>query len=1022
MGVGSSGYLYKPDREGGASHGLVILPPQYNNQVQSVHVVDSEGNILDEGNYRHPYKTGGGIWDFKQQGGSYGTDTQVRVTLDNGEQVYYGGGGAGRDEGGAISAGQVGGGGTASGGRTVGTGANQVFIPDFVNFNPEEFYISLQQALDAAHQEGNYNIGKYTENFGRAEKFAMDTLDTEAKGLESYIPRSSKLIRQADAQGNADILAASEVFDARNQGAARKATLGNVQLRKSLFEQQFPGVFKSQDALRTGAESDLARIRKRESEPFLDSVIKETAARSARNNAADIAASGGFGINSGAGTNLVDRFDFDTRIKLREQELQSERAGDQAISNAESSVQNAIIGSQNLFSGVIAPGIQDFKSIQPTPRVTDIGGQIRAMPTRDAGSIRSQVTQDLTNISTISPTTAFNGSIDTQKYNSGIGLQALQFQQMQNNVVASAENSAVALDKGDQVRQEQLDAFYAGLQAREDSQNTQGITQLATTGLGILGNLISDYQSKDPNSAEGQAAHSGISGFLTDFVNTIKGGANIASDFLNNTFGLDLGKFDIGSEASPGLDFGGIFNGGNSQTGTYGGDAYLNSLNQNSTLGGINTEDLGSTGFNYDTATTPSQLEDISLGDYNLGSNSDFGADLGKSLNLAQVKSVASGVDTLSKSDVTNSFFDPKQRGGLIEKAPALGISAQTIVQGWNLYDKWGSMTPTQRGTAAASYLTSLASQTGVISGSVPGAVTNLLTQSANLYSNYGKMTDGQRAQVAIQTTGALGTLAATIGQVGGPIGAAIAFGAAGLGRAANVAISQGVNGRDAFNVLANPITSYGVDYANNLTGGNISRRDATNISMFSNPLTTPIAVADQIFNLDLDFTSGKPKTQQFRDALRNGLESIGLATKQDGSHKIQLADGSFFDIGKDGNNKLKNVGKNIDGKTDRHYYDVDFSNPIAPEVVGWTNALSRVLFRSEAGSKFVGHLTNAAMSTDPTSLKASKANLQTFATNAGIDYNTGVQVLTKLRDAKQLSQEDYAAYRNGWMSLMLTK
>lgn len=113
MGVGRDGYLYKPAGEN-SGRGLAILPPNLSGQVASVAIVDGQGNVLDEGRYRHPYETGGSIFDFNYTGGTYGTETKLRVTLDDGRVVYFGGGN-GRDEGGII--GQEGGSGQTAGGN-----------------------------------------------------------------------------------------------------------------------------------------------------------------------------------------------------------------------------------------------------------------------------------------------------------------------------------------------------------------------------------------------------------------------------------------------------------------------------------------------------------------------------------------------------------------------------------------------------------------------------------------------------------------------------------------------------------------------------------------------------------------------------------------------------------------------------------------------------------------------------------------------------------------------------------------
>lgn len=115
MAVGREGYLYKPVGEN-SGRGVVILPPNLSGQVSSVAVVDEQGNVLDEGRYRRAFEHGGGIFDLNYTGGTYGTNTKIQVTLDDGRKVYFGGGSGGRDEGGVI--GQEGGTGqTAQGGN-----------------------------------------------------------------------------------------------------------------------------------------------------------------------------------------------------------------------------------------------------------------------------------------------------------------------------------------------------------------------------------------------------------------------------------------------------------------------------------------------------------------------------------------------------------------------------------------------------------------------------------------------------------------------------------------------------------------------------------------------------------------------------------------------------------------------------------------------------------------------------------------------------------------------------------------
>lgn len=102
--------------------------------------------------------------------------------------------------------------------------------------------------------------------------------------------------------------------------------------------------------------------------------------------------------------------------------------------------------------------------------------------------------------------------------------------------------------------------------------------------------------------------------------------------------------------------------------------------------------------------------------------------------------------------------------------------------------------------------------------------------------------------------------------------------------------------------------------------------------------------------------TGGKSKDQQARDKARGALQEAGIA-----DDKFMV---SGLDIGKDGGAMLTNVGENIDGKKERHYYDVDFSNPLAKASVTKVDPYVKALLGEGAGDKLksdtTGMLINA--------------------------------------------------------------
>ena len=1073
-----------------------------------------------------------------------------------------GGGSASGDTGGSTggSSGQTGGssgggnngGLTPTGGGSIGggsfetgstAGGNEVAVPAPVTFDPAAYFISLGTALDAAHKEGDYNIGKYKDYFKDSRDLAFQNLDTEATGLESYLPRTTNLIRNADRQGNEDILNYSDVFDARNAPATRAATLGNVSLRQQLFSGIDPNATADLQAqkgrftkdvgdIRSREAADQARVRSEESKPFLSSILKEQAIRNARSAAADNAASTGFGADSSAGMSLIDKFDTNTRVQLEQLDRQDRRIGDQNIYNAsthtdasintaEGQLTNTLVQGEQLFNSVIAPGIRDFTPIQPTPRITDIGGQIRAMPAVDAGTLQRGFTNDQANISLLSPGQVFSGSIDVQKYNSGVGIEALGFQQGLNNTAAGAVNTGLNLDKGDQQFQQQLDAFQNGLDSRNQSQGIQALTSLATGGLGVLGNLLFSGGGAGGGGFQGVSTGGGITGIGTSGTggnvspvgvgggggvgvsgggafSGVSGDANFGGNgvpdapvFIGGSSG---GGFDLDSN----LDFGaGSLSGeGASEIsasgdsfafkGTGGGphslaqpatDQYMRKVASNDFKPDMSNHDYSSPGdaFDFSKVNTGYQPTDFKLNPkdvYNY--DGGMGSDQNEFLPLGRVKSESSGVQVAQKADVIKSFYDSSLRPAAISSASNYGMPATLATASYDLFDTWHTTPDSERAQKASSLLRDMsdhlsnfvpgspattkpvpaasktgkptarstagvvaaqAAQTGAsvagsavaansapgtvgqIGGSNVGAVIQLMSQGSSIFKNWDKMNTQQRFQAASGVIGSLGTIAAHIAGIGGPVGAAAAFGAGAFGNAVGTLVDTGIDGRHSFATVESPLSTHAVGMLNNLTGNRINQKDADHAALFLDPtgIGAVVAAADSIFGLDLDFTSGKPKEQKFRDSLRGYLKDSGVISS---NYQMRLADGSTFDFGKDGHAKLPNVGTNIDGKAERSYFDIDWSNPIAKQVVSWADPLTRVLFRSDQGKKIIGHVVNAATNADPTDLQQAKSNLKNLAVEGGLTYAKGIQILNSIK--KDLKPDEIQAFKNGWIDLML--
>ena len=104
-------------------------------------------------------------------------------------------------------------------------------------------------------------------------------------------------------------------------------------------------------------------------------------------------------------------------------------------------------------------------------------------------------------------------------------------------------------------------------------------------------------------------------------------------------------------------------------------------------------------------------------------------------------------------------------------------------------------------------------------------------------------------------------------------------------------------------------------------------------------------------------FGSGKPESQKKRDQVRKWMQDNQII---DQNWSVTLADGSKYDIGIDGKNKLTN----LDGTT-RNHYDVDFSHPLAAQTVAWANPIFEALLgdQEDLKTQFVGYFVNAALS-----------------------------------------------------------
>lgn len=397
MGVGSSGYLYKPAGEN-SGRGLAILPANLTNRVNAVHIVDADGNELDSGRFRHPYENGGGIWDFSKSGGSYGTGTQVRVTLDDGSTVYYGGG-QGRYDGGPVDSGNTGASGSggaggfmpggAQGGGSVGASALPFWLPypqfptvDFPEIDKANY--NFTDPTEFAKKFGDVNRGEVQKNFAQSKDMALDTLDTELKALEGYAPAAAALARS---QASAD--------NTFNQ-SQRTSQLNTVLPRANELYKRLDTTLRNQ--------ADRAESYARGEIP--DANLDSARELNIRSRAADASGFSGIGPNSMAAAKTSDLMSADSRLQL-------------------SQYGESLIG-QNTGQQEQLLGQEAELKLAPTEYI-NAGQQIKVTPPVSASQLTYEGLSAINSSTLLSPGAAFQGEIQQNQYDTSLAQRTAEF-------------------------------------------------------------------------------------------------------------------------------------------------------------------------------------------------------------------------------------------------------------------------------------------------------------------------------------------------------------------------------------------------------------------------------------------------------------------------------------------------------------------------------------------------------------------------------------------------------------------
>lgn len=234
----------------------------------------------------------------------------------------------------------------------------------------------------------------------------------------------------------------------------------------------------------------------------------------------------------------------------------------------------------------------------------------------------------------------------------------------------------------------------------------------------------------------------------------------------------------------------------------------------------------------------------------------------------------------------------------------------------------------------------------------------------------------------AIPETGGLGSALSTAGQIIGPV----------------------VGGLGAYDLFS---------HNDDLQQGGSALQGAASGAAIGSPFGPPGMAIGAIIGgisgfLHAKFGSSKGKEQLERDAVRSHLQENGIL---DDNYMLTLADGTRFDLGKDGNALLDNVGANIDGKRQRHYYDVDFSDPANAQRVAALNPLAYIIAggNDKRASDLVGMFTNAIASS-----KDKDSNIASLYSQFGMDHGTAYNTIDQMVKENKLDAGKADAFKNG--------
>ena len=148
--------------------------------------------------------------------------------------------------------------------------------------------------------------------------------------------------------------------------------------------------------------------------------------------------------------------------------------------------------------------------------------------------------------------------------------------------------------------------------------------------------------------------------------------------------------------------------------------------------------------------------------------------------------------------------------------------------------------------------------------------------------------------------------------------------------------------------------------------------------------------------------TAGKHKDQKVRDSVRDLLVQGGILNSD---YQLQLADGSLYDMGKDGGPRSEFGG--------RRPYEIDYSNPLAQYAIGWMDPIIALVAQgnTKIQTDFVGYFTNAILS-NAKDLNDVRKNVDLFLSRFGLTNETLANAVIQMANVGAIDQNT----ARGWI------